>query len=170
MKQKITLGFTLIELIIVVAVIGVLFTVFISTINPPEQFKKSRDTKRKTTMAQIQKALEAYYQDHGRYPASSPTYKIVSIVNGTTSTLNWGEPWLPYMDVLPEDPTTGQSYAYYTNDATGQTYYLYASLERGENDPNVCNDGAKCTTLPNVNPSPCGGVCNFGVSSPNVRP
>ena len=45
-----------------------------------EQFKKADDTKRKSDLAQIQRALEAYYQDFGMYPDdnnATSTYKIV---------------------------------------------------------------------------------------------
>ena len=166
-------GFTLIELLIVIAVISVLAVALLSTVNPIEQFKKSRDAERKTALAQLQRALEAYFQDHGKYPDSSADYRIISVVDGATSTLTWGDTWQPYMDVLPEDPGSPTlKYAYYSPPAeNGQTYYLYASLERGNKDPKVCNNGDRCSSLPTANPSPCGGdVCNFGVSTPNELP
>lgn len=169
-SRKLRKGFTLIELIIVVAVMSVLTVALISTVNPMEQFKKSRDTQRKASLAQIQRAIEAYYQDHGKYPDSSGDYRIISIVEGTTSTLSWGDSWVPYMNVLPKDPKSpSRSFAYYAPAAAnGQTYYLYASLERGKNDPQVCNGGDQCTTLPGG--SPCGDICNYGISSPNTKP
>lgn len=169
---SLTRGFTLIELIVVIAVISIMATALLSTISPFEQFKKSRDTDRKVAIAQIQKALESYYQDHGRYPDSSADYRIISVVNGVTSTLSWGDSWPPYMDKLSKDPTTGHKIAYYSPAASnGQIYYIYMNLERGSKDPAVCNGGLKCTSLPSN--LACGGVsivCNFGVSSPNVKP
>jgi prepilin-type N-terminal cleavage/methylation domain-containing protein len=166
-------GFTLIELIIVIAVLAVLFTALLTTINPLEQFKKARDTDRKAALGQIQRALESYFQDHGKYPDSSVDYKIISDLNSVTSTLSWGDTWQPYMNVLPKDPKAPSlSYAYYSPaGANGQTYYLYATLERGKSDPKVCNGGLKCASLPSGGASPCGSdICNFGVSSPNVKP
>lgn len=159
-------GFTLIELIIVMGVISVLFVALMSSLNPLEQFRKSRDTQRKASLAQVQRALEAYYQDHGSYPTSSGNYRIMS---DASTTLAWGDTWAPYMDILPKDPKFPTlSYAYYSPDS--QTYFLYASLERGKSDPSVCNAGAKCKDLPIAGQNACGSVCNFGVSSPNVKP
>ncbi len=165
-----TNGFTLIELIIVIAVLGVLFTALLTTVNPLEQFKKSRDTQRKSSIGQIQRALESYYQDHGQYPASDNSYRIVSIVNSITTTLSWGDTWQPYMDVLPTDPKSpARKFAYYSPVASkGQSYYLFVSLERGASDPAVCNNGVNCTSTPANNMCGNGVFCNFGVTSPNV--
>ena len=165
-------GFTLVEILIVIAMLSVIATVLMSTLNPLEQIKKGTDAKRKSNLEQIQRALEMYYHDNNAFPASSGDYKIMV---GATAYL-WGDPWLPYINELPRDPSPGQSYIYYSPaSSNGQTYYLYASLERGGKDPDACNDGNGCTSLSSGNPgappvNACGGVCNFGLSSSNVSP
>ncbi|RJQ37118.1 prepilin-type N-terminal cleavage/methylation domain-containing protein [Candidatus Microgenomates bacterium] len=177
--QKKEKGFTLIELIIVIAVIGIISVVSLSFINPFVQFQKANDAKRKSDLSQIQKVLEQYYQDMGRYPPNpgacpSNDYRIVK-QDGTT--VGWNESWTPYINILPKDPGS-RSYAYVVGGPidqqgcpNGQAYYLYASLEREANDPQVCNPNAsKCDNAP-LSGNPCGsGVCNYGVSSPNVSP
>ncbi len=164
-------GFTLIELILVVALFSAFVMALLTVLNPLEQFKKSNDVRRKSDLAQIQRALETYYQDHGSYPtnASQCTYEIKGSNGDGNDCIEWGRSWQPYMNVLPQDPNSAKSYVYYMPDtANGQTYYLYASLDRGAKDPQACNGGSKCTNVPSG--ATCGDVCNFGVSSPNVSP
>lgn len=161
-------GFTLAELVISIAVLAIISAVVISSVNPVEQTRKAHDGQRKADLAQIQRALETYYQDFGRYPdnPSALDYRIKRLDNTPVA---WGDQWRPYMNVVPKDPSSAWSYVYFVPDnANGQTYYLYASLERGARDPQVCNSGSACRTLPQG--ATCGGVCNYAVSSSNVSP
>ena len=118
-------GFTLIELIVVVAIIGLLAGGIIAFLNPSDQLQKARDARRKSDLSEIQKALEVYYQDNNSYPLTTCNFDLGG---------GWGTPWLPYMGTLPQDPSPLQHYVYYS---TGQSYYLYASLER-EGDAQEC--------------------------------
>lgn len=171
-KSMLRKGFTLIEMLIVLAVIGVLAATVAVMINPVDQIRKSNDAKRKTGLEQLQRSLELYYQDNGRYPASSADYKIYI---GSTA-LAWGAAWQPYMSKLPSDPIPGRTFIYYVPaTANGQTYYLYTSLERGAKDPQVCNNGSACTSITTggagfPTATACGATCNYGISSPNVAP
>lgn len=169
MKKYSSRGFTLVELVLIIAVLGILAVGAIAAINPIEQIRKSNDAKRKTELAQLQRALDIYYQDAGRYPASSADYKL--FING--STINWGNAWTPYISKLPADPS-GKLYIYYSPPSSnGQTYYLYANLERGAKDLQACNKGNACSSLSTAGfpaQNACGGVCNYGVSSANVSP
>lgn len=166
-------GFTLIEMIVVIGIIAAIAGVVLAVVDPMTQFQKANDGRRKSDLAQIQKALEQYYQDKGRYPThstSSPLYRIKKFDGVTT---DWGQAFTPYINVLPKDPNGSKNYVYYSPTG-GQSYYLYASLDRdglgrSGKDPNLCNnDGSRCTSVP-VGAS-CGGTCNYGVSSPNVSP
>ncbi len=166
------------------ALLALLAGGIVSLLNPAAQFQKSRDTQRKNDLHQIQTALEQYYQDKGKYPltsgatpvtpcTSSQTYEIL---NGTAC-VDWGSSFSPYIQTLPKDPSKGQNYVYYSSD--GQSYYLYASLERGANDSNACNSGNPCSTLGTTGFPPtnqCGGggsstiQCNYAVTSSNTTP
>jgi len=57
-------GFTLVELLIVIAILGVLATVVLVAIDPIEQMARARDSGRKQTVAQYGHALEAYATSH----------------------------------------------------------------------------------------------------------
>jgi hypothetical protein len=87
-----------------------------------------------------------------------------------TTTVDWGKAWQPYMNLLPKDPKTGKNYVYYS---TGQSYYLYASLDRGSKDPQICqnlNGNGECPNVPAANLCGTGVKCNYGVTTPNVSP
>ncbi len=164
-------GFTLIEMLVVLTLLGIVASILLITINPVAQLQKSNDSHRKADLEQLQHALELYYQDKNSYPPSSADFKIM---NGA-STLSWGSPWQPYMATLPKDPFLSDIYVYYSPpSAAGQTYYLYASLQRGSKDLQACNKGNACISIGSAAGFPtanaCGGTCNYGVSSSNVSP
>jgi general secretion pathway protein G len=155
-------GFTLIELLIVIGLLAVLAGAILAIFNPFGQIQKSQDAKRKNDLAQVQRALELYYQDNGRYPVSTASYQITGAA--------WGASWGSYMAKLPADPTASKRYVYYSPVASsGQSYFLYANLDRGTTDPQACSGGTDCPNVPAA--KQCGGVfCNFGLSSSNVTP
>ena len=66
LRKKSNSGFTIIELLIVIVVIGILATLVIVTYNGIQQ--KARDTKRKTDINAIQGQTEAYNTNAGKYP------------------------------------------------------------------------------------------------------
>ena len=164
--QNIQKGFPLIKLLIVIAVIGVLAVGAITIINPLSQIQKAQDARRKSDLSQIQKAIEQYYQNIGSYPPyfAASDYRIKGLDGNA---VNWGDSWLPYISTMPSDPSSSKNYVYFS---TGQTYYIYATLDRGANDSQVCNGGAACSSLPVGASCGVGTVCNYGVSSPNVSP
>ena len=59
-------GFTIVELLIVIVVIGILATLVITTYSGIQS--KARDTKRKTDINAIQGQVEAYNTNAGFYP------------------------------------------------------------------------------------------------------
>src|SRR4051812_9967415 len=88
-NKKFPKGFTLVELMIIISVLGVLGTMIIMLVNPIAQIDKAQDAHRKSDLAEIQKALDLYYQDNGRYPVSTGTYQITNAA--------WGGAWTPYI-------------------------------------------------------------------------
>ena len=158
-------GFTLIEMVVVIGILSILAVGVIMVLNPVAQFQKANDARRKSDLAQIQRALETYYEDNGQYPLSSNFL----IDDKSQGVIQWGASWQPYINLLPKDPISSKNYVYYS---TGQVYYLYASLDRGS-DPDMCKNMVgnplQCSSLPSG--ASCGsGPCDYGVSSPNVAP
>ena len=62
-------GFTLVELLIVIVVIGILATLVITTYSGIQQ--KARNTKRQTDINALQGQLEAYFAQNGNYPTQA---------------------------------------------------------------------------------------------------
>lgn len=104
-------GFTIVELLIVIVVIGILSAIVVVAYNGIQE--RARDSQRKSDIASITKALEMYYLDHDRYPLGScgPSYPDPKVINASWATTADGS-WsvleaalVPeYMSELPKDP------------------------------------------------------------------
>ena len=157
----------------VIGVIGVLVIAIVLLVDPITQIQKVNDNKRKSDLAQIQRSLEQYYKDFGRFPPNPgdclEDVNNCKIVRLDGRTVEWGESFAPYIKILPQDPSKNKTYIYYVK-IDGQSYYMYANLDRG--DSQACNSGKACSSLSFIGLSntACGGICNYGVSSLNVSP
>src|SRR4030043_1445991 len=67
-------GFTLVELLIVMAILGVLMVVTLANFRTSQA--KSRDAQRKSDLHQLTIAFEVYSVDHGSFPPSTSGGKI----------------------------------------------------------------------------------------------
>jgi len=135
-------GFTFIEIMVTVIIMGVLSTLGISTFQSTQ--KKSRDVNRKASLTAVTKALEQYMTDKGQYPASSVDGKILwcgDSDNPESTSCSWGDPLTDvassgeektvYMASLPKDMVTSQTFFYEGVETDGKIkgYKLYARLE-----------------------------------------
>lgn len=57
-------GFTYLEVIIVIGIIGILSTVFVTVLNPAQQLAKARDSERETELIGIMSAITQYSSEH----------------------------------------------------------------------------------------------------------
>jgi len=84
-------GFTMIELLIVIAVLGVLAVAVLSAINPIEQINRGKDTGSRSDAEQLLGAVERFYTSSGYYPwldtpNDTPTSQAwVCAVDGTAA-------------------------------------------------------------------------------------
>jgi type II secretion system protein G len=161
-------GFTLIELLLVMAIMGILITMISGSFMT--SIRRGRDSRRKSDLSQVSKALELYYSDFGRYPLSAGGV-INGCGSGGTSACAWGNIFsatsatgsVTYMVQLPDDPGSSRNY-FYATDAGGTNYQLYASIEHNQ-DPDILTGSQ---TYQGTN---CGvGECNYGIASVNSLP
>jgi prepilin-type N-terminal cleavage/methylation domain-containing protein len=111
-------GFTLIEIVLVIALIGLTSTLLISLVDPAQQFRKSHDAQRKADLRQLQAVVELYRADQGQYPTTLPCNG--SLTSGTVT----------YLRKIPCDPKNTLQFVYrYTSPAPNNTYTLTACLE-----------------------------------------
>ena len=68
MKKYLQKGFTLVELLIVIALIAILSVAVLATINPIEQSNKARDSRVQNDAAEVMNAYERYYSAQQKYP------------------------------------------------------------------------------------------------------
>lgn len=61
-------GFTMIELLIVIAILGILAVAVLAAINPIEQINRGRDTGSRSDSEQLLSAIDRFYAYKGYYP------------------------------------------------------------------------------------------------------
>lgn len=66
-------GFTLMELLIVIGVLGILAAGLLAAIDPFEQLKKARDTNNRSATIELMSSLTRYYANHGAFPWNMTT-------------------------------------------------------------------------------------------------
>lgn len=125
-QKRASLGFTLLELLVVVSIIGILIAISTTAFSTAQ--RKSRDAKRQGDIKSMQSAFEQYVsQNSGSYGASCAA---MTTLNGTTI--------LP--GGLPTDPKTGDAY---TCSSSATTYCACATLEAGGGNSST----ATCVSL-----------------------
>jgi len=139
MTQKLKKGFTLIEVLLVIAIIAILAAIVIVAINPTKQLADSRNAQRRADVNTILNAVYQYSVDNsGTVPAAiTTTPTAVCSTGGTCSglidlvVLTTNE---KYLTSLPKDPTGGtvNSTGYnISKSANGRVTVAAPSAEQG---------------------------------------
>jgi len=110
-------GFTLIEIMVVIAIIGLLATLVVQSLRGATD--KAKRTKAMADIAELKTALDRYYIDNGSYPTSDQglTALVTPSGQGTQAT-NYEEGG--YIRRIPSDPW-GNQYVYQSD---GNNYTL----------------------------------------------
>ena len=150
MKNLPQSAFTLVELLVAVAIIGILAA--IGTFGYTTAVKLARDAKRQSDLKVIQSALEQYHSDQHFYPPSSFTVSSGMRLTNVTGQNPAPPETKVYLNNVSSDPSIGSSNPNYkyiplprsgTCDTTTplncQFYCLYANFEVGLSD-NACTN------------------------------
>jgi general secretion pathway protein G len=105
-RRALVAGFTLIELMVVVVIIGVLAALIVP--NVLERADDARATAAKTDINNLVQALKLYRLDNQRYPTAAQGLQALLVKPTTAPT---PANWKPYLDKLPNDPW-GNGYQY----------------------------------------------------------
>ena len=105
-RQRLSAGFTLIELMVVLVIIGVLAALIVP--NVLDRADDARATAAKTDVNNLMQALKLYRLDNQRYPAAEQGLQAL-LVRPTTGPIPSN--WKSYLDKLPNDPW-GRPYQY----------------------------------------------------------
>jgi prepilin-type N-terminal cleavage/methylation domain-containing protein len=145
-------GFTLIEILIVVAIIAILASVVLVGLGPTQQ--AGRDARRISDLSEVQNGLELYYNAKGQYPAPAAGTWSAGLVTALTGAS---------IDVstVPSDPSSNRSYQYWYS--AGQTaYVLGAQLENANNSvftnynaPSIAGDTVTVNAGATIIPGDC---------------
>ncbi len=159
-------GFSMIEMITVMAIMGIILTLV--TVNVNKIRIDSRNAKRISDMQELKTALERYYSDSASYPTSSAGFGW----DGVTSCWGYATPdWIKgiapnYIAKLPSDPkknTNNCSEPLYIYRSNGTDYKIIAHR------PDNCVDiGSKYPHLIDPNRGTAVANCSFGYWTPGA--
>lgn len=123
-------GFTIIELLVVIVIIGILVALALPNLFSAQA--RGRDTDRKNELKNLQTRLETYFNDNGEYPSTN-TAAMVTALGGSATDDEYVDP---------------RNNAYVYASADGSSFSLTADLEN-DDDPDA--DGSGNYVLNSVN-------------------
>ncbi len=147
-------GFTLIEILVVLSIIGVLSSALYINFNTGSA--QSRDAERRADLRNLQTAVELYKNKYGRYPEGcrGPTVNVNPVWSGqrgTTYACTSGDQYIvglspEFIRALPVDPKlNGVSSGYvYTTNTQGTAYKIMALNTVESLDVPFLDEFARC--------------------------
>lgn len=154
-SNNINRGFSLVELLVSIAILGVVTSVVLVAINPAKRLAQGRDSKRISDLKQIGNALKAYYTENSAYPEATCTYNgwERSEVVGVQGDCNGNkaefmeylkeEKWLKTVPVDPLHPKDNPLWGYlYQSSSDLESFCLLAHLE--DNSNSILSNDADC--------------------------
>ena len=130
-KEK---GVTMVEILVVLAILMILITASTIILNPVEKKARARDNKRFSDINTLDRMINEYLIDNGSYPDLENTLRESdTLPTGNISVDNASDGWIDtdlseYHSRLPTDPINDAIYKYYYYH-NASSYELNAVLE-----------------------------------------
>ena len=160
MKFKPALGFTLVELLVVIAILAILAIAAFVLINPLESRRKGQDSVRLSDLANLNNAINVAVQESTQsgsqilctgssYPCTGDSFTGTRSNNGTGWVrVNLGSAQVVTVPTLPRDPvnTSALHYTYCAdNPGNVDAWEIAATLESNTYQNLMTNDGGNDT-------------------------
>lgn len=175
--QVLTRGFTLVELLVVIAIIAILAAVVVLIINPLELTRRGRDAARLADLANLQQAINVAAQEATSSAAEILCAGVAAPCSGKSdvgSRSSDGTGWVKVnlsssksvsVPTLQVDPTNSTAY-HYTYCSDGNGWEINATLESEQQSTKPGTDGGDDPALYEVGSSLklislSGGSCTY---------
>lgn len=147
-------GFTLIELIIVIAILAILMAGLIVTVDPQQQLARARDNNRRRAAIEINSALVRYFSLNTSFPWGTNASALPAEDSGFIATLvTTGDLSYKYSSEIGRTPYTGLTVSTESVPAGGRTWVCF--------DPESRAASRESLTM---YASPGSGTCDPGTS------
>lgn len=151
--RKVSKGFTLVELLVVIAIVAILAAVVVLIINPLELTRRGRDAARLSDLSNLQNAINVAVQEAtdsgtailcataGAYPCGGNSLLGTRASDGTGWVqVDLGANGSVSVPTLPVDPTNNSTY-HYAYCADDDAWEINAVLESNQQIPKMGADG-----------------------------
>lgn len=127
-KKQQTRAFTLLEILLVVAIIAILAGIVIVAINPAKQLGSARDSQRKSDISNLYKAVNQYLIDKGTPPLSiTDELQPICVLGQSSNCVDLSVLVPDYLTTIPVDPQAS-TYSGYEIAKVGDNVYVEAPL------------------------------------------
>ena len=157
-------GFTLVELLIVIGILGELAVGLFLALDPLEQTKKAADAAKKSISTQIVRGVNAYYASYGSFPGVGGWLNTAALPNAIPTMIAAGELNANFLNTAGQYMTSNVMYMY--RPATGVSVCFNPQSKAARAEPNSRNNiygglaGTDCSAAVGYNdPAGCAYWC-----------
>jgi prepilin-type N-terminal cleavage/methylation domain-containing protein len=160
-RGRVPQGFTLVELLVVIAILAVLAVTVVVVLNPAELLRQSRDATRLSDMATLNRAIGLFLADGQTWSVTTSTCTFATTTamwstSPTTCATNQsdvvtGSGWVAVnfsaisagspISKLPVDPTNNANFLYAFKNTASMTYEINARMESVKYASSSVSDG-----------------------------
>jgi type IV pilus assembly protein PilA len=121
-KKENQQGFSLIELIVAIGILGVLLALVLVALNPARQFAQANNTKRASDITTLLNAIHQFMADNKGIPPTGIASTVQTIASGAGNSDLCSQLVSQYVAALPQDPASNGGNKI-TNCSSYNTYY-----------------------------------------------